>query len=86
MLSCIKAYDIRGRIPNELNEDVAWRIGHAFADSLRCERVVAGHDVRRFNPQLATSLGAGLNDGGSTAVEKSVCAVRHHRLVHRLVK
>lgn len=34
-LACFKAYDIRGRVPDELNEDIAWRIGGAFAAELK---------------------------------------------------
>ena len=45
-LTCFKAYDIRGRIPDELNEDVAYLIGRAYAVFLRPKRVAVGHDVR----------------------------------------
>ena len=30
-ITCFKAYDARGRVPEELNEDIAWRIGRAYA-------------------------------------------------------
>ena len=45
-LPCFKAYDIRGRIPDELNEKLAYRIGRAYANSLAPSRVVVGRDVR----------------------------------------
>ena len=85
MLSCIKAYDIRGRIPDELNEDVAWRIGRAFADTLRCENVVVGHDVRLSSPQLAAAVTAGLNDGGSAVVDIGSCGTEevYFQTAHR---
>ena len=41
-LSCFKAYDIRGRIPDELNEDLAYRIGRAYAAFLQPRRVAVG--------------------------------------------
>ena len=45
-LVCFKAYDIRGRIPDELNDDLAYRIGRAYAVFLRPRKVAVGHDVR----------------------------------------
>lgn len=85
MLRCIKAYDIRGRIPDELNEDIAWRIGRAFADSLGCKDVVVGRDVRLSSPQLAAAVAAGLNDGGSAAVDIGVCGTEevYFQTAHR---
>ena len=38
----IKAYDVRGRVPDQLNEDIAWRIGRAFAEVIRPRKVVLG--------------------------------------------
>jgi phosphomannomutase/phosphoglucomutase len=73
MLSCIKAYDIRGRIPDELNEDVAQRIGRAFADTLGCAQVVVGRDVRLDSPHLAAALTRGLNEGGTAVVDIGLC-------------
>ena len=85
MLSCIKAYDIRGRIPDELNEDVAWRIGRAFADTLRCENVVVGRDVRLSSPQLAAAVTAGLNDAGSAVIDIGLCGTEevYFQTAHR---
>ena len=45
-LTCFKAYDIRGRLGDELNEDVARRIGRAYGEFLKPRRVVVGGDVR----------------------------------------
>ena len=45
-INCFKAYDVRGRIPDELNEDIAYRIGRAYAAFLSPRRVVVGHDIR----------------------------------------
>ena len=45
-ITCFKAYDVRGRIPDQLNEDVAYRIGRAFAEVIKPRQVVVGHDIR----------------------------------------
>ena len=41
-LDCFKAYDVRGRIPDQLNEDVARRIGRAYAEVIQPGSVVVG--------------------------------------------
>ena len=46
LIECFKAYDIRGRLPDQLNEDVAYRIGRAFSQFLKPKTVVVGQDVR----------------------------------------
>jgi len=43
-LSCFKAYDIRGRVPEELDEELAWRIGRVYAEWLKPRRVVVSID------------------------------------------
>ncbi|EAA2980035.1 phosphomannomutase CpsG, partial [Salmonella enterica subsp. enterica serovar Worthington] len=45
-LTCFKAYDIRGRLGEELNEDIAWRIGRAYGEYLKPKTIVLGGDVR----------------------------------------
>ena len=45
-LACFKAYDIRGRIPDQLNEEVAYRIGRAYAEWLNPKTVVVGYDTK----------------------------------------
>jgi phosphomannomutase len=63
-LSCFKAYDVRGRIPDQLNEDIAYRIGRAYAAFLTPESVVVGHDIRLSSPAICTALVRGLIDSG----------------------
>jgi phosphomannomutase/phosphomannomutase/phosphoglucomutase len=63
-LSCFKAYDIRGRIPDELNADIAYRLGLAYADRFKPKRVALGHDVRHSSRALLDALALGLNDKG----------------------
>jgi phosphomannomutase/phosphomannomutase/phosphoglucomutase len=63
-LSCFKAYDIRGRVPDELDEDLAYRIGRAYAAFLQPYRVVVGHDIRLSSPAIAGALTSGLLESG----------------------
>ena len=63
-ITCFKAYDLRGRIPDELNEDVAYRVGRAYAEFLGARRVVVGRDIRLSSASLADALCAGLTDSG----------------------
>lgn len=72
-LSCFKAYDVRGRIPDELNEDIAYRIGRAYAEFLKPKRVVVGHDIRLSSPAMSEALIRGLMEGGADVYDIGVC-------------
>ena len=63
-LSCFKAYDLRGRVPDQLNEDLARDIGRAYANFVQPGSVVVGHDIRISSPSLANALVEGLRDCG----------------------
>ena len=63
-ITCFKAYDLRGRLGAELDEDVAWRVGRAFAARPGARRVVVGRDGRDSSPALAAALMRGLLEGG----------------------
>lgn len=68
-LSCFKAYDIRGRLGNELNPDVAYRIGYAYARHLGAKRVVVGGDIRHTSEPLKLALAQGLIDAGAQVID-----------------
>ncbi len=70
---CFKAYDIRGRVPDELNEELAFSIGRAYAALLRPRRVVVGHDVRLSSPSLTEALVNGLTKSGVTVIDIGLC-------------
>jgi len=72
-LNCFKAYDIRGRVPDELNEEVAYRIGRAYTEFLKPERVIIGRDNRLSSKSLAEALARGLTDGGSDVFDVGIC-------------
>lgn len=63
-LTCFKAYDIRGRLGEELNEDIAWRIGRAYGEYLKPQTIVLGGDVRLTSESLKLALAKGLQDAG----------------------
>lgn len=73
-LSCFMAYDIRGRIPDELNEDIAYRIGRGYAATIKPSGPVAvGWDIRLTSPALAAAVIRGLNDAGVDTREIGRC-------------
>ena len=72
-LSCFKAYDVRGRVPDELNEDLAYRIGRAYAAFLSPVRVAVGRDIRFSSLPLTEALAAGLNDAGVEVWDLGLC-------------
>ena len=71
--ACFKAYDIRGRVPDELNERVATDIGHALSGLLGPGKVVLGRDVRLSSPALQDALAAGLNACGREVLDIGLC-------------
>jgi phosphomannomutase len=72
-LTCFKAYDVRGRVPKELNEELAYRIGRAYAAYLNPAKVAVGRDVRTSSLPLARALAAGLNDSGVEVWDLGLC-------------
>ncbi len=63
-MSIFKAYDIRGLVPEELDEEKSYRIGRALAVFLEAERVVVGHDMRGSSEALRSALVKGLTENG----------------------
>jgi phosphomannomutase/phosphoglucomutase len=72
-MKCFKAYDIRGRVPDELNEDIAYRLGRAFARTVGEGEVIVGYDIRRDSPAFARAIVQGLNDEGRDAIDIGLC-------------
>jgi len=63
-LSCFKAYDIRGRIPDQLNTEVAFRIGKAYSRWLQPQTVIVGRDIRLSSLEMSEALIEGLVSSG----------------------
>ncbi len=72
-ITCFKAYDIRGRVPDQLNEDVAYRIGAAFVSFLKARVVVVGHDIRLTSPSLTDAVVRGITDAGADVLHIGQC-------------
>jgi phosphomannomutase len=69
MASIFKAYDIRGHYPDEVNEEVAFRIGAAFMRLLSAHRIVIGYDMRLSSPTLAEAFADGAASAGSDVMD-----------------
>jgi phosphomannomutase/phosphomannomutase/phosphoglucomutase len=72
-LSAFKAYDIRGRIPEELNEALAFDIGRAYAAFVKPRCVAVGRDIRLTSTALAAALGQGLMASGCDVRDIGLC-------------
>jgi phosphomannomutase/phosphomannomutase/phosphoglucomutase len=71
--ACFKAYDIRGRVPGELDVDLAYRIGLSTARYLKARTVCVGRDCRLSSPDLAAALTRGLVDAGCDVLDIGQC-------------
>ena len=72
-LACFKAYDVRGKIPSELNETIAFQIGFAVAEYLQASVIAIGYDVRNSSPGIVESLSQGIIQGGAEVVNIGLC-------------
>ncbi|MFP1825592.1 phosphomannomutase CpsG [Lonsdalea quercina] len=68
-LTCFKAYDIRGELGPELNEDIAYRIGRAYGEFLKPKTIAVGGDVRLTSETLKQALARGLRDAGTDVLD-----------------
>ena len=64
-LSCFKAYDLRGRVPDQLNPELAERIGRAYVEVTGARKVIVGYDIRLSSPEITKALEAGLMAAGA---------------------
>ncbi|WP_131055081.1 phosphomannomutase CpsG [Raoultella planticola] len=69
ILTCFKAYDIRGKLGEELNNDIAYRIGRAYGQYLKPKTMVIGGDVRLTSESLKLSIAKGLQDAGTNVLD-----------------
>ncbi|RZV36716.1 MAG: phosphomannomutase [Chromatiales bacterium] len=72
-ITCFKAYDIRGQIPNELNADICYRIGNATGAFLDARTMVVGRDMRLTSDEFADAVIKGLTDAGIEVFDIGLC-------------
>jgi len=72
-LPCFKAYDIRGRVPDELDEELAYQIGLSYAAFVKPRKVAVGRDIRLSSPVIAAALIQGLIDSGVDVLDIGLC-------------
>ncbi|HEX3908434.1 MAG TPA: phosphomannomutase/phosphoglucomutase [Mycobacteriales bacterium] len=70
----VKAYDIRGVVPDQLDEDIARAVGAAFVRVLGADRIVTAHDMRESSPGLATAFAEGATSQGADVVEAGLAS------------
>lgn len=70
---CFKAYDIRGQVPAQLSEDIAYRIGRALVTELQGKAFVVGQDMRLESPPLAAALKRGITEAGADVIDIGLC-------------
>ena len=68
-LTCFKAYDIRGQLGTELDEEIAYRIGRAYAEFLKPKNIVLGGDIRLTSEALKAALSEGIRDAGADVID-----------------
>jgi len=76
-LAAFKAYDIRGKVPSELNVEMAEQIGRAFVQFTGAKRVVVGHDIRLSSPEISAAVTAGLTAAGANVVDLGLCGTEN---------
>lgn len=72
-INSFKAYDIRGKVPSELNTDLAYKIGRAISVYLNAKSIVIGRDVRKSSPELSEALAKGITDSGCNVIDLGLC-------------
>lgn len=68
-LTCFKAYDIRGKLGTELNEDIAYKVGRAYGQIYQPKTIVVGCDIRLSSESLKQATIRGLNDAGANVLD-----------------
>ena len=76
-ITCFKAYDIRGKLGEQLNTDVAYRVGRAFAQHTQAKNVVVGGDIRLTSEELKKALADGLMAGGTNVIDLGLAGTEH---------
>ena len=73
-MSIFKAYDVRGICPQELNEEIAYNIGRAFADFIKVKKILIGRDMRLSSEGLFKNLAKGITEQGADVIDIGMCS------------
>lgn len=76
-LSCFKAYDLRGRVPDQLNANLAEKIGRAYVEVTGARKVIVGYDIRESSPEIADALSSGLMAAGADVFDIGLGGTEH---------
>ena len=68
-----KAYDIRGKVPGELNTDLAYKIGRVYSKHVNAKKIVVGRDVRKSSDEISEALIRGIYDSGADVIDIGLC-------------
>ena len=72
-MSLFKAYDLRGKVPEELDENIAYKIGRAYCEIYNPNQVAVGYDIRNESPMISSALIRGLIEGGANVLYIGIC-------------
>ncbi len=72
-IPCFKAYDLRGKVPSELNPDLAYKIGLSLVEFLSAKKIVIGRDIRATGPDIRDALIKGLTEAGADVIDIGLC-------------
>ena len=72
-LSLFKAYDLRGRVPEDLNEAIAYQVGRAYTQIYAPKKIAIGFDIRSESPAISKALVCGVTDGGCDVMHIGLC-------------
>lgn len=72
-IACFKAYDIRGKVPSELNNELGYKIGRAFSKLTQAKKIVIGYDIRKSSLEISEALKNGLTDSGADVIDIGLC-------------
>ena len=71
--SCFTAYDIRGKVPRELDEKLAALIGLAFVEQFAAKKIIVGRDMRLSSPVLSAALCEAVQRYGADVIDIGLC-------------
>lgn len=72
-IASFKAYDIRGKVPGDLNTELAYKVGKSVVKYLNAKKILIGRDVRKSSPELAEALTKGITENGADVYDLGLC-------------